>query len=422
MHFGDFDHKRWVWLYLRATVTISDADGAGATGIATISAGAVTGITIESGGSGYVAPTISFTGGGGTGAAATAIVGYPQECIGGITITNGGSGYTAGVTVSVSGGGGNAGAAVAVLSGGVVQSITVTNGGSGYSSAPAISISGGGGSGATATASVSGGLIQSITVTNGGSGYTAGPTVTFTGGGGTGAAAVLNISGGVIQSASMANCGSGYTSTPTVSISGGGGSGATGTAVLWNVTWSSPNIYLANPGTGTSTVVTPNPNWTGYGSGSAGGPYMMAPGTPAFLNWNNGTSTGLAPFEFVTSTPHNLKTGQLVSLYGLTPVPFSNGRTATTVQSTISGFTVTIYVTGPTTFVTSDGFATSGTGLSLPGGMNTIPGSFPVNYTGTLSIPDSTVISYESAAQISGSFPGCNFWCNVPPSGNRLVS
>lgn len=72
-----------------------------------------------------------------------------------ITVTAGGSGYTSAPTVSFSGGGGSGATATAYVgSGGAVVGIIVTNGGSGYSSTPTVSFSGGGGSGATATATV----------------------------------------------------------------------------------------------------------------------------------------------------------------------------------------------------------------------------------------------------------------------------
>lgn len=69
-----------------------------------------------------------------------------------ITVTAGGSGYTSAPTVSFSGGGGSGAAATASISGGAVSVITITNRGTGYTSAPAVAFSGGGGSGATATA------------------------------------------------------------------------------------------------------------------------------------------------------------------------------------------------------------------------------------------------------------------------------
>jgi len=75
------------------------------------------------------------------------------ELVKSVTITNGGtSTYTSAPTVTFSGGGGTGAAATAFLSAGKVTAIYLTNPGSGYTSAPAITFSGGAGSGAAATA------------------------------------------------------------------------------------------------------------------------------------------------------------------------------------------------------------------------------------------------------------------------------
>lgn len=73
--------------------TLTFTVGVNATSTGTLeTAGRVNFVAVDSGGSGYVAPTISFSGGGGSGATATATV------VGGritaVTVTNGGSGYT----------------------------------------------------------------------------------------------------------------------------------------------------------------------------------------------------------------------------------------------------------------------------------------------------------------------------------------
>ena len=73
-----------------------------------------------------------------------------------VTITNGGSGYGSAPTVGFTGGGGSSAAGTAVISGGVVTSVTITNTGSGYTSAPTVSFSGGGGSSAAGTADLCG--------------------------------------------------------------------------------------------------------------------------------------------------------------------------------------------------------------------------------------------------------------------------
>jgi len=72
---------------------------------ATVNAGAVTAVTVDTAGTGYeVAPTISFTGGGGNGATAVATI-NAAGAITAITVTNGGTGYATAPTVVISGGG-----------------------------------------------------------------------------------------------------------------------------------------------------------------------------------------------------------------------------------------------------------------------------------------------------------------------------
>ncbi len=71
-----------------------------------------------------------------------------------VEVTARGSGYTSAPTVVFTGGGGTAAAATAVISNGKVVSITVTNSGSGYTSVPTVSFTGGSGAGAAATALV----------------------------------------------------------------------------------------------------------------------------------------------------------------------------------------------------------------------------------------------------------------------------
>ena len=82
--------------------------------------------SLTTGGQGYnTAPTVSFTGGGGTGAAATATVANGK--VTGITVTNAGSGYTTNPTVTLAGGGGSGASAIATQTGGAV-SVTLAGG------------------------------------------------------------------------------------------------------------------------------------------------------------------------------------------------------------------------------------------------------------------------------------------------------
>ena len=151
----------------------------------------LTGVTISNRGSGYTsAPTVSFKPypdngtGTGTGAAATATI---DGRVASITIVNGGSGYTA-PTVTLTGGGGTGALATATTSSGVITGIAVTTAGTGYTSAPTVVISGQAGAGAAGTAIFTK-VVSGITVTAAGSGYANPPTVEFSGGSGTGAIA-----------------------------------------------------------------------------------------------------------------------------------------------------------------------------------------------------------------------------------------
>lgn len=71
-----------------------------ATGTSTVAAGAVTAVAVNSpGGRFTIAPTITFSGGGGTNAAATATINADGQ-VTSVTVTNGGSGYTSAPTVT----------------------------------------------------------------------------------------------------------------------------------------------------------------------------------------------------------------------------------------------------------------------------------------------------------------------------------
>ena len=69
-----------------------------------------------------------------------------------VKLTAGGSGYTSAPTVTFSGGGGSGAATSAFITNGAVIGFRMSGLGSGYTSAPTVTISGGGGTGATATA------------------------------------------------------------------------------------------------------------------------------------------------------------------------------------------------------------------------------------------------------------------------------
>jgi hypothetical protein len=77
--------------------------GTPATATATVSGGAVTAITLNSGGAGYAeAPSVYFSGGGGSGATATATI-NGAGAVTAVTLTAGGSGYTSAPDIAIPG-------------------------------------------------------------------------------------------------------------------------------------------------------------------------------------------------------------------------------------------------------------------------------------------------------------------------------
>ena len=184
------------------------------------------------------APSVSFSGGGGTNAAGTAVL-DAQGKVSQVVITNSGSGYSSQPTVTFGDVGVTGQATVAqgttaeasaslanVSAGALTGTLTITNGGSGYSSNPVVSISGGGGSsaGVTVTPTITDGVITAIAV-SGGSGYSSAPSISVAAP--TGLAITL-VSGGtnydptatynVSVTGGAAN--TGFAATATVSVSG----------------------------------------------------------------------------------------------------------------------------------------------------------------------------------------------------------
>ena len=145
----------------------NNANGVQATAIATITANAVSYITITEAGTGYnTSPTISFVGGGGSGANAVAgITTFTQGTVS-VVITNGGTGYTnaSNLSVTISGGGGTNATAQGIVSGGIVTQAVMTNVGTGYTNTSniTVTITGGGGSNAAAKAIINTGTVAGI--------------------------------------------------------------------------------------------------------------------------------------------------------------------------------------------------------------------------------------------------------------------
>lgn len=189
---------------------------------------------------------------------------------------------------------------------------------------------------------------------------------------------------------------------------------SSGWPASWNVTWSSPNVYLSNPGTGGNTSVVQNSSWVGYGpANTQGGPYYIPVTDPSWLNQFSGYTWFCG--ELVSSTPHNIKAGQYVQISGNSTFPISQGSGAT-LNISMPNAGLVLWPTGPNTVAFT---APSGSVQTpgLPGVINNVVGTTSVNYNTSvwLTIPDGQTIPWEVAAQIAGSFPGCNLWTNIPP-------
>lgn len=235
-----------------------------------------------------------------------------------VTVGNGGTGFTSAPTISFSGGGGTGATAYAHMAGTQVRSIVVHSPGSGYTSNPTVSINGGGGTGAAATATAhtgsfrpmsffkgryndlygvdgmargirwdgdsasvesiglvkpaiapsivasstsAGGYVASIQLVTGGVGYAGAPTVTLTGGTPTTTAkAVARVNNGRVTDIKVTEPGAGYQATPKVDISGGIGSGA---VLSVGLSGKVSNLYITAAGSGYTTT----PNCTGAVTG-----------------------------------------------------------------------------------------------------------------------------------------------------------
>jgi hypothetical protein len=94
-------------------------------------------VNITNSGFGYtVAPSVAFTGGGGSGAEAISFIG--NGVVGSVNIINGGSGYVGVVTVSFIGISSTPAEGIAVIENGSITGVNMTNSGYGYTQAPNI--------------------------------------------------------------------------------------------------------------------------------------------------------------------------------------------------------------------------------------------------------------------------------------------
>jgi hypothetical protein len=315
------------------TVIITPAmgdGGTGATAVATIANGMVTGATITNGGAGYATPPIiTFMGGGGTGAMATATLNNTFQTanlkVTGSVISN----NLAFAAANVGGGIGNAGNGAVIIdsstvygnfSGGVgggfgdenhVGSLLVLN----STFANNVAIGNGGGISSSGTSTViedstitgntsqgNAGSVSAVLVTNGGSGYDPAnpPTVTFSAPGGMGnttatGTALVNAAGQVVGVA-ITDGGTGYMTTATVTFAAPAtGTTATGLVVI-NGVGGGVSVTTA-PFTLNNTVVagnfsnSGNMNFQGNAPDAFG---VVTTGNGDFIGNNDGNLIGLS--------------------------------------------------------------------------------------------------------------------------------
>ena len=140
--------------YAAPTITASGGSGSGASLVATEAAGSVTGVRIVSGGTSWLDPIVTSTGGGCT-VQPTYSPTVTQAVITYVAVLTPGSGCTAAPTVTATDGTGFA--ATLTVTAGRITGYTITNPGQGYANPPVMTISDATGTGATAVATIGAG-------------------------------------------------------------------------------------------------------------------------------------------------------------------------------------------------------------------------------------------------------------------------
>ena len=146
-----------------------------ATGSATITNGRVTGVTITTSGSNYVAtsfPTITVSGGGLAAGGTHAVL---------VPVLRNGRGYTSNPTLTITSPTGTGAVISSSLIAGI-GSIGVTAGGGGYTTPPTVQIQGAAPQDTSAAAALSGNTVSTISVTSGSSRFSTAPSINISGG------------------------------------------------------------------------------------------------------------------------------------------------------------------------------------------------------------------------------------------------
>jgi filamentous hemagglutinin family protein len=324
--------------------TINGPVGSGATaGAITINAGVITGIAVNTAGTGYLTPgdvylktesnlamsQVAAGAPGGTPAAVAGISGANVTLVTGGNITQDGDApiAAAGAFLATLAAAGSATLdssnnsfagsplVAALTTSGALGSVSdvkiVNNGvggillgqagvinvellttGSGYTGAPTVNFSSG-----TANASPILG-VGTITLSNNGSGYLSAPSVSITGGGGVGAKAEavvdsnpLSSTYGQVTAINITNAGTGYTTLPTVTLTGGSPAQAATVTSGTAATLLLQRINLIDSGIGSNYTTTPTVTILGSGGSGATATATIG-GTGGYVATSASTVTG----------------------------------------------------------------------------------------------------------------------------------
>lgn len=259
--------------------------GVSATGTPIITAGSIVGVSSLMGGGVYAStPTITFSNAIGTGTGATATVVVSAGVVTSIALNSGGTGYTNGTYTGVKftnaiGAGTGATVNMTVV-GGIVTSVTLATGGTGYSSGTSIL--------------TLGTIVPGAGYTNGS--YSAVPLI---GGTGTGATANIVVAGGTVTSVSIVNRGVGYTLADNLSATLPAGSGfiipvsqVAYIGVPFATLFNTLATGTANMTAGSVSSVTITNGGSGYNAATMTfSPPIIPPITPAVVKINVATNT-----------------------------------------------------------------------------------------------------------------------------------
>lgn len=373
-------------------------------------------IGIASGGSGYIAPSASVSGGGGTGA----VLGTPTIASGVVSydVIAGGSGFKNSPHVAIvdQGGTGLGATAIALVNAsGQVAQVNITAGGTGYTN-PAIFIAAG--YNEVLTPTVATGAITSIAVTNGGTNYPSGTlAVAIADATGSGAIAYATAAGGSIASITVLDGGSGYSNSPTIVVYQPGASllSAQAMAVAAVAGGVVTGSEMTNNGSGygvpPEVVLDPPPNWQGASGGLTATPcvhvaggaidalYPMAGG---MLGCGSGYSAAAPPSVYVGGGSPSVQP----SSAAVPPTTINLATNARAVASVTINAGGKNYSTSPTVTLSGGGMVGTPTvTATVTGGVITaitVTGSATFTSAPTVTITDSTGSGAAATAVLAG--------------------